>query len=124
MDRRGRTPAGFADLARVDFSQPRLGRVDTDHMPRKTIRLSEREFERWQNAAELAGVSLSELIIAAAAVRVEQLERDHAADLELDRHVREQVDAAIAERSAIACACRDCANAATVLSEARTTAES
>jgi len=77
-------------------------------VPRETLRPSVRQIERWQRAAELAGVSLSELMTVATEARVEQIERDHAADLELERHVRAEVDAALAKRSSVICACGRC----------------
>jgi len=65
-------------------------------------------------------VSLSELITAATAARVGQIERNHAAGLELDRYVREQVDVGFAKRSAVTCGCERCAQGRERTSDAAT----
>jgi len=75
-------------------------------MPRKTLRPSVRQIERWQRAADLAGVSLTELITAATEARVEQVERDHAEDVKLDEWVRSEVEART--RSSVTCGCAWC----------------
>lgn len=89
-------------------TKPPPAPADTGRMPRKTIRPSVRQIERWQRAAELAGVSLSELITAATEARVDQIEREHAEDVKLDEWVRAEVDAAITKRSSVMCGCAAC----------------
>jgi ABC-type branched-subunit amino acid transport system substrate-binding protein len=73
-------------------------------MPRKILRLSDLELVRWQRAADMTGVSLSELITTATADRVAAIERDHAEDLELDDRVRRAIEAA-----GVTCGCERCA---------------